>query len=144
MMLVRTYVAASPIEGLGVFADEFIPAGTLIWQFNPKFVVSFSVSEIEALPAHTKEYVYRYAFPHLGLGEGNMVLELDNGKYMNHSGAPNTDFTVFEHGYTIRDIHAGEEVTCNYYEFDPSFRGEFVPTTTYTPKAGNGLHIGQN
>ena len=27
MMLVRTYIAPSEIQGLGVFAGEFIPAG---------------------------------------------------------------------------------------------------------------------
>ncbi len=142
MMLVRTYVAASPIEGLGVYADEFIPAGTLLWQLHSNFSVTFSLADIEAMPPHTREYIYRYSFPHLKMGEGFMVLELDNGRYMNHTDAPNTDFTAFDRGYAIRDIHAGEEITCNYYEFDPTFHGEFIPPCK--AQAANGIHLGQS
>lgn len=144
MMLVRTYVAASPIEGLGVYADELIPSGTLIWQLNSKFVMTFSAADIEKLPPHTKEFVHRYGFPHLTLGGGHVVLELDNGRFMNHSKKPNTDFTAFERGYAIRDIHPGEELTCNYHEFDPTFAGDFV---TFTPTVSNGqsgLHVTQS
>ena len=42
---------------------------------------------------------------------------------MNHNVRPNTDFRVFDKGYAIVDIAAGEEITCNYFEFDPEFRG---------------------
>jgi SET domain-containing protein len=37
MLLVSTYVAASEIEGVGVFAAAPIRKGTLIWQLNPDF-----------------------------------------------------------------------------------------------------------
>ncbi len=141
MMLVRNYVATSPIEGLGVFADEFISAGTLLWQLHSKFSVTFSYADIEAMPHHIREYIQRYSFPHLGMGEGFVVLELDNGRYMNHSDMPNTDFTAFDRGFAIRDIHAGEEITCNYYEFDPTFRGEFSPPCKN--QATNGVHFSQ-
>jgi SET domain-containing protein len=53
--------------------------------------------------------------------EGITVLEFDNGRFMNHSDAPNTDFTDPDTGWAIRDIAAGEEITCNYRDFDPSF-----------------------
>ena len=32
MLKVKTYVGPSTIEGVGLFAAEFIPAGTLIFQ----------------------------------------------------------------------------------------------------------------
>ncbi|WP_088344978.1 MULTISPECIES: SET domain-containing protein-lysine N-methyltransferase [Rhodomicrobium] len=141
MMLVRTYVAPSQIEGLGVYADEFIPSGTLIWQFNPKFIASFSPSDIEELPPHTREFVEKYSFPHVENGN-HLVIELDNGRFMNHTEQPNTDFTEFSQGYAIRDIAAGEEITCNYYEFDPSFAGAF--NTTYSGTQQNGHIAGQS
>lgn len=144
MMLVRTYVAASPIEGLGVYADEFIPAGKLLWQLHPKFSVTFSLADIDAMPAHTREYVQRYAFPHLTMGDGYMVLELDNGRYMNHCAEPNTDFTAFERGFSIRDINPGDEITCNYYEFDPSFNGVFSAPVYPVPKTNGIHHLGQS
>lgn len=141
MMLVRNYIAASPIEGLGVYADEFIPAGTLLWQLHSNFSATFSIAEVEAMPPHIREYIHKYSFPHLKMGEGFVVLELDNGRYMNHSDTPNTDFTVFDHGYALRDIRAGEEITCSYYEFDPSFDGKFAPPRK--PHATNGIHLDQ-
>ena len=35
MMLVRNYIDKSPIHGVGVFAGEFIPKGTCIWELTP-------------------------------------------------------------------------------------------------------------
>ena len=139
MMLVRTYVAPSDIEGLGIYADEFIPSGTLVWEFNPKFLATFSQDDIEDLPSHTREFVEKYAFPHL-LEANKMVVELDNGRFMNHTEKPNTDFTEFSKGYAIRDIGKGEEITCNYHEFDPTFVGGF---TTYEQRLQNGYRTGQ-
>ena len=136
MMLVRTYLASSAIEGLGVYADEYIPSGTLIWNFNPKFVATFSQRDIEKLPVHTREFVEKYAFPH-PFKSNHLIVELDNGRFMNHSDEPNTDFIVFGKGYAIRDIAPGEEITSNYHEFDPTFVGGFAnyqqPQNSYQP-----------
>ena len=55
---------------------------------------------------------------------------------MNHSERPNTDFTAFDAGYAICDIAAGEEITCNYHEFDPTFQGWFPSV----PQMQNGVH----
>jgi uncharacterized protein len=140
MMLVRTHVAPSSIEGLGVYADEFIPSGTLLWQLNTKFVATFSRSDIDEFPPHIREFVERYSFPHIE-NEGLLVIELDNGRFMNHCESPNTDFTEFSKGYAIRDILEGEEITCNYHEFDPSFVGKFP---TYEQKPQNGHWAGPN
>jgi SET domain-containing protein len=37
MLLISTYVAASDIEGVGVFAATPIKKGSLIWQLNTDF-----------------------------------------------------------------------------------------------------------
>lgn len=122
MMLVRTYLAPSPIDGIGVFAAEFIPGGTRIWELNPVFDVFIHKSQLAGLPPHMQEFVQTYSFPHLELPD-TVVIDSDNGRFMNHSEMPNTDFTVFEAGFALRDIYRDEELTCNYCEFDPAFRG---------------------
>ncbi len=122
MMLVRTYLASSEIQGLGVFAGEFIRAGSLMWALNPKFDVFVHVAELEQLPIHMREFLERYSYPHLGM-PGVRVVDCDDGKFMNHSQNANTDFRIFEKGFAVNDIAAGEEITCNYYEFDPDFKG---------------------
>jgi len=122
MMLVRTFVAQSDIQGLGVFSAEFVPAGRQLWVLNPKFDVFVYPNEISMLPAHMRDYVARYSYPHLEI-DGVRIIDCDDGKFMNHSDRPNTDFNIFDRGHALVDIAAGEEITCSYFEFDPDFRG---------------------
>jgi SET domain-containing protein len=131
MLMVSTYVAPSAIEGLGVFAGERIERGQLMWSLNPKFDIFIRVDEIESYPLHMQEYLARYTYPHLEV-EGVLVLDSDNGKFMNHSLTPNTDFRIFDKGYALVDILPGDEITCNYHEFDPRFVG-FFPTVQAPP-----------
>jgi len=122
MLTVSTYLAPSVIEGLGVFAREPIPRGRLIWALNPKFDIFINESEIDAYPPYLQDFMSRYTYPHLEM-PGVVILDSDNGRFMNHSPIPNTDFRVFDKGYALVDIAKGEELTCNYSEFDPTFSG---------------------
>ena len=122
MMLVRSYAAQSAIEGLGVFAGEFIPKGTKLWGLDSKFDLFVTPEEYEALAQHMQDFVDCYSYPHLER-PGIRIVDCDHGKFMNHNERPNTDFTVFDRGYALVDIQKGEEITCNYFEFDPSFAG---------------------
>lgn len=126
MMLVKSYLGLSEIEGFGVFASEFIPRGAQLWGLNPKFDVFVDTDELARLPQHMQEFVARYAYPHLEL-PGVLILDSDHGKFMNHSERPNTDFTIFDRGYALCDIAENVEITCNYAEFDPCFSGFRLP-----------------
>ncbi len=125
MLLISTYLAPSSIEGIGVFAGEPVSRGRLMWSLNPKFDVFVHPHEMEGLPAHMQDFIARYSYPHLEM-QGVVVVDSDNGRFMNHSLEPNTDFRIFDKGYALADIAAGEELTCNYYEFDPGFTGFFT------------------
>ena len=140
MLMVSTYVAPSAIEGLGVFAGEPIARGQLMWSLNPKFDIFIQVREIETYAPHLQDYIARYTYPHLEM-EGVVILDSDNGKFMNHSLAPNTDFRIFDKGYALVDIAQGDEITCNYHEFDPGFVGYFPTVPAATPDAR--LHAGR-
>ncbi|MEE2795407.1 MAG: SET domain-containing protein-lysine N-methyltransferase [Pseudomonadota bacterium] len=120
MMIVPTFVGPSTIEGVGVFSAEAITSGTAVWTLDERFDQLFYLSEIEALPDVLKAFVERYGYPHM-TRPGLTVVEFDNGRFMNHSESPNTDFTDPNIGWAVRDIAAGEELTCNYGEFDPGF-----------------------
>lgn len=126
MLTVSTYVAPSAIDGLGVFAAEFIQRGHLLWSLNPKFDIFIYEGELDGLPPHVKGFIARYSYPHLEM-PGVVVVDSDNGRFMNHTLTPNTDFRIFDKGYALVDIAEGDEITCNYYEFDPTFVG-FFPT----------------
>lgn len=120
MMTVPTYVGPSTIEGVGVFAAEPVRAGTVIWRLEERLDLLLPADEVERLDPLQRTFLDRYGYPHM-TRDGIVVLEFDNGRFMNHSLAPNTDFTDPEKGWAIRDIAAGEEITCDYSEFDPTF-----------------------
>ena len=84
MMLVRTYLSNSTIEGVGIFAAEPIRAGDVIWRLEPNFDVLLTGQEIENWPAHMDDFLDRYCYLHRDI-PNTWVLELDNGRFMNHS-----------------------------------------------------------
>lgn len=120
MMLVPTYVAPSPIEGVGVFAADPIDAGTLIWRLDPALDRLIHSRDVALLPPLFQKFADRYGYPWPHDPEV-LIVELDNGRFMNHAEAPNTRFDDPDAGFTLRAVAAGEELTCNYAEFDPSF-----------------------
>jgi hypothetical protein len=124
MMLIPTYVAPSTIEGVGVFAAEDVSEGALIWQLAPGLDRLIRKDEIGDLPPLFQSFAERYGYPYPH-DPGVLIVELDNGRFMNHSEHPNTRFDDPDAGFAVRRIRAGEELTCNYSEFDPTF--EILP-----------------
>lgn len=139
MLLINTYVSQSEIQGLGVFAGEPVAKGSLIWELHPQFDIFIEAAEIAKLPVHMQAFFERYAYPHLER-PGIVVLDADNGRYINHSLTPNTDFRIFDRGFALADIAIGEEITCNYFEFDPTFTGFFPDLAAGADHNGFGRH----
>jgi SET domain-containing protein len=133
MLLIRTYVAPSAIEGVGIFSAERIPAGALIWGLEPNFDRLIRRDEVSKLPPVLQEFVERYSYPYPHDPE-QLIVEIDNGRFMNHSDEPNTIFSDPDAGYTLREIQAGEELTCNYAEFDPGF--QMLPGRSFVEAKG--------
>ncbi|MBL8582576.1 MAG: SET domain-containing protein-lysine N-methyltransferase [Rhizobiaceae bacterium] len=120
MLRISTYVAASSIEGVGVFAAEPVVAGTLIWRFEPDFDLLVPLERYRKSARHVRELLDRYAYPSPDR-PGFLVYETDNGRFMNHAADANTDFSVHGGGTASRAIAVGEEITCDYGEFFPGF-----------------------
>ena len=116
MLLVETYLAPSPVEGLGVFAATFIPKGQLIWVLDPAVDLILSEAQLADRPQVYKGFIERYAYFDRGLNA--YLLDGDHSRFLNHSGEPNLDFATMDgSGVTVRDIHAGEEIFCDYSQF---------------------------
>jgi SET domain-containing protein len=121
VLLVKTRVKASDVQGLGLFADEFIPKGTPIWEFTPGLDSKLTEDEFNALSPLAREHLERYAYK--STVDGMYVICLDDARYFNHSSTPNVidkEIPNDPEGINIaaRDIQLGEELLCDYAEFD--------------------------
>ena len=121
MLLVPTRLGASPIEGIGLFATSPIAKGTVTWRFMPGFDQLYTGAQIDSLPEPARSELLRYVYFHEGSRQ--YVFCLDNARFMNHTHEPNTrgvDPPDQPYGYDVatREIAAGEELTCDYREFD--------------------------
>lgn len=119
MLLVRTYLSSSSVHGIGIYAAEPIPKGTLMWEFVPGMDYILSDEVIAKLPQIAKDHIefYFYYCPHF---PGGVVMSSDNSRFINHSDTPNTDNSS-ERAYALRDIVVGEEITCNYIDLDKQY-----------------------
>lgn len=122
MLLVKTYLAHSAIEGFGVFAGEAIEEGTVIWAFNPAVDILLPIGDLPSLPDVAQHFVKRYAYPHETLNA--YVLCGDDARFMNHSDRPNIrsiypDGDIHGIDLAARAIQKGEEIVCDYFTFDP-------------------------
>lgn len=114
LLRVRTKIAQSPIHGMGLYADEFIPKGTLIWTYDTHFDVSFTEYHMKDLSEHAVRLLQRYAYPDEAIG--TYILCGDDARFINHSINPNTDEVLGVGTVARRDIQAGEEIVSNYAE----------------------------
>lgn len=115
MLRVPTFVAPSPIQGVGLFAAIPLRRGTVVWEFSPEVDWKIPVTDLQKFPDPYRSWLLRYVYRE---PDGTYVLCGDNAKYMNHSFDPNCDDGNGPCTVARRDIAAGEELTCDYRLFD--------------------------
>jgi SET domain-containing protein len=133
MLLVRTRLDRSPIEGIGLFAAECIPRGAIVWQFAPGFDLVLTQRDIRALSLQAREQVERYAY--LDRRTGELILCGDDARFFNHSDHPNVVDARNDPGRCVasRDISMGEELVCDYYEFDVTAAEKLMSEASLAP-----------
>jgi len=120
MLLIPTFVAPSAIHGLGLFARESVPRGTLVWKFDPRVDQLLSAATVEALPAAAREFVETYGSR---LSEDLYLLCGDNARFVNHAlgdtaAIASVTARLDADDVALRDLSAGEEITEDYTGFD--------------------------
>ena len=110
-----------PNAGLGIFADEFIPKGSIVWKFldeNHSFYFSKQALE-KKLSSMTFKEAQTYLKHSCDLDSNTVVHLNDDAKYGNHS---STKYNIaecdpdkhIEAMCATRDIEKGEEILENY------------------------------
>jgi SET domain-containing protein len=118
VLVIPVDLRPSPIHGLGVFALGPLRAGEVVSRYLPPFDVQYPVELMAALTDAERAYLKNFSY--LSRFTGVYVLPGDHDRYMNHSDDPNVGMNP--NGNTenlaLRDIAAGEELTCDYRTFD--------------------------
>jgi SET domain-containing protein len=116
MLLVKTRIARSSLHGLGLFADQFIPAGTHTWRFEPQLDLEKTAEQISQFPENVQEWFKQYAY--LDFHTHSYILCVDDARFMNHSECSTVrpDYSLDRYGVdvAVRDIAIGEEITTDY------------------------------
>ena len=123
MLRVKTRLGLSRIDGIGLFADQFIPRDTIVWEFNPLIDLKLRDDDISSLAEGARQQVQKYSYR--DELTGLYIFCGDDARFFNHSDEPNcVDVTWGPFGgRTIAgdDIRQGDELTCNYASFDQDF-----------------------
>ena len=134
MILIKTYIAPSSIEGIGLFANEDIKKGHITWRYNPYFDRSFTEDEVNKMPQLMRKFINKYAS--LSKQSGKYILCNDDQRFINHSRNANIGALKEKGeeelvGVALRDIRKGEELTINYRAID---KNDEVSTEAYLNK----------
>lgn len=119
MMRVKTYLAVSTIPngGIGLFADETIEEGTVVWEFVEGLDLEIPESNIDKMHELDKKFMFTYPF--FDEETKNFIFPVDNARFFNHSETPNVkEGKGKEKTIANRRIEKGEELLTNYYHFD--------------------------
>ncbi len=123
MILVKTKLKQSLINGIGLFANQFISKNTIVWKYNLRLDQLYHRDEWKSTPKMVKKLLKHYGYKN---EYGDYILCGDDARFFNHSDTPNC-FEEYSPGGTAptianRDIQKGEELTIDYSSFDNDYK----------------------
>lgn len=118
MLLVKTKIDLSNIQGIGLFANQYIKRGSIVWELDTLVDKLYDEEIFDLIRSPTKEALCKYSYK---MG-GKIIVCGDDARFINHSKHPN----CIEDEKTLNsiaayDIMSGEEITENYASFDDNF-----------------------
>ena len=119
MLLVDTKLGQSKVHGIGLFANQFIPKGTVTWEYHPLFDSSFSKEDLELMSNPAKKQFLHYSYFDNEINK--FVLCFDFQRFINHSSKKLNIHSTVRQDIASRDINIGEELLCDYNKFDSDY-----------------------
>lgn len=127
MLKIKTYIAKSPINGIGLFFAENVKANTLLWSFDERVDLVFTDKEFSEIPDFLRSHFLKYTYQDI---DSKLWLYCgDNARFTNHSKEANViskSGENFGYDFALRDIKAGEEYLANYAQWDLNFKNNFT------------------
>ena len=131
MYLIKVTARDSDIQGKGVFADQEINKGEIVWKFVEGHDKSLTLDEYSILNHEDKNYMEKVAYLSAVSNQYIFPPEGDPALYTNHDAQNHNlsvvvDHTISPEPFFIanRDIIVGEELTNNYHEFDEAIKSK--------------------
>jgi SET domain-containing protein len=119
MIHIAYKLKSSDLHGVGLFADEDIKQGQLIYTASPLLDLNITQEQFDNLNQKEKDEILWWGF--FDRPSQMWHVDFDVSKFINHSGnATVTQDDSHEEAYLVatRDIQPGEELTQNYLEFE--------------------------
>ncbi len=119
MLRIKAKLGPSGVHGVGLFADQFVPKGTVTWQYDPKFDIGYTEKDLAKMSSHGQRQILWYAYYDKKLKK--LILPSDDQRFINHSFKHRNIKSTPQRDIAMRDIQLGEELFCNYNEFDNTY-----------------------
>lgn len=119
MIHIKYKLDKSASHGIGLFADEDLKRGQLIYTASPLLDLNITQAQFDSLSDREKDEIRWWGFKIED--EGVWHVDFDVSKFINHSYEPTvTQDPGRKDAYLVatRDIQKGEELTQNYLEFE--------------------------
>lgn len=119
MIHIKYKLDRSDKHGIGLFADEDLKAGQLVYTASPLLDVNITQEQFDSLNDREKEEFRWWGF--FDEASQRWHVDFDVSKFINHSfDATVTQDKNYTDAYliTTRDVKKGEELTQNYLEFE--------------------------
>jgi len=119
MIHIAYKLKSSDLHGVGLFADEDIKKGQLVYTASPLLDLNITQEQFDRLDQKEKDEILWWGF--FDQPSKMWRVDFDVSKFINHSSdATVTQDENHDEAYLIavRDIKSGEELTQNYLEFE--------------------------
>ena len=119
MMHIKYKLDTSDKHGIGLFADQDIQKGEVIYTASPLLDVDITQQQFDSLHEKEKQEILWWGF--FDESSQKWHVDFDVSKFINHSeeGTVTQDKNHQEaYLVTTRDVKSGEELTQNYLEFE--------------------------
>jgi SET domain-containing protein len=87
MFCIETYLAPSSIHGIGCFSNQTVKQAEIVARRNPHIDQEISQQLYDTFSENEKNQIKKYAWKNKE--NGNIMLNTDDTRFLNHSDTPN-------------------------------------------------------